>query len=147
MNNNNYVVIGPGNAITNNSTRNKARNLLRNSVNPEFFNNAWNTRNKAMNYSMWNHNGEFVGFALLKIKRNKINKKLGLYIDLISAKRGKGSVLLKHIINNWKNDEDIKFLNLSSVPQAVEFYRRHGFKITKRSGPMTSMKLEFGLKK
>ena len=142
-NNSNYAIIGPGNAITNNSTRNKARNLLRNSVNPGFFNNAWDNRNKAMNYSMWDHKGDFVGFAFLKFKRDKKTKKLGLYIELISAKRGKGSILLKHIIDDYKNDKEIKFINLSSVPEAISFYKRHGFKITRRSNNLTKMKYKY----
>lgn len=99
-NNNNNIILGPGNAITNNSTKHSARKLLRGIVNPEFFNNAWDNRYKNMNYSIWNKNGEFVGFSLISLKRNipkTPNKKgkLGLYINLISAKKRKRWKIIK----------------------------------------------------
>ena len=58
-----YHVSGPGKA-TNNSIKQRAHSFINGIVTNEYFNDEW--KNKTKNYSVWNENGKFIGFALTK---------------------------------------------------------------------------------
>jgi len=120
----NYAIIGPGNGATNNSVKNMALNIVKNTVLKSYFNDEWNNRNRNRNYAIWNENGRFSGFALLKKKGNYLE------ISLIGARKGQGigSKLISRIIENAKNN-GIKKIKLNSVPNALPFYQKFGFKV------------------
>jgi len=133
-----YYIAGPGNAI-NNSIRNNARKLISKTVLNSYFNNAWNTRNRNYNYSVWNENGKIAGFALLYRKGTR------LYVSLIGASPGKGigSRLMQRIIDNAEN-RGIRKIKLNSVPNALAFYKKFGFKVRSANNEHIMMSRRIG---
>jgi ribosomal protein S18 acetylase RimI-like enzyme len=120
-----YAFLGPGGSL-NNTVRPRAKSMIQNTVLNSYFNKKWDKRNRDMNYSAWNENGKFAGFALIK-KRSSSWK-----IELIGVdpRKGIGSQLLKQIVSDAKN-KGVQFITLESVSTAVPFYEKKGFKKTK----------------
>ena len=120
-----FAFLGPGGSL-NNSSRFRAKSFIQNTVLNSYFNKKWDKRNRNMNYSVWNENGKFAGFALVK-KRTSSWK-----IELIGVDphKGIGSQLLRQIVTNAKK-QGVQFITLDSVSTAVPFYEKKGFKRTK----------------
>lgn len=119
---NNVAILGPGNAIYNNSLKMSAKQLVDGTVLGTYFQNIWNERNKSLNYSLINQDGELVGFALLK--RN--GKTLEVSLIGTKPKRGFGKLLMEQILSNAKNS-GINRVVLDSVSDAFLFYHKLGF--------------------
>lgn len=120
---NNFAILGPGKFL-NRSLRKNARALVRNTINRDWFKNAYKISNR--NYAVFNTNGKLVAFAL--INANHKNQRGDMRIRLIGANKGRGlgSVLMKQIINNARN-RGLKTITLESVPEARGFYNKMGF--------------------
>ena len=129
-----YHVSGPGKA-TNNSVKQRAHSFITGTVTKEYFNNEW--RNKTKNYSVWNENGKFIGFALTKNVKNKT-----LEISLIGTNKGKGigTILMKKIISYAKR-KHYKKITLDSVTSAYTFYTKFGFKLDRGNNNHLEMSL------
>ena len=117
---NNYAILGPG-TLLDNSTRRRARKLVRETVNRNWFNNAYQASNR--HYIVMNTRGKLVGFALVES-----NKSTDMRIQLIGAKKklGIGRMLMQQILNNARN-RGLKTVTLESVNEARGFYNRMGF--------------------
>jgi GNAT superfamily N-acetyltransferase len=126
----NYAVLGPGGALTNNSAKNNARHLVKNTVLNSYFNGEWRNRNRSQNYSVWNTNGKMVGFALMQQKKVPKSKKIMLIGT--SQGRGIGRILMNRIVNNARNNK-YKHIVLNSVTTAEAFYKKFGFQVVNKN--------------
>ena len=120
---NNYAVYGP-NKLLNNSTKRNARALVKNTINKNWFSNAYKLSNR--HYIVMNTNGKLVGFAL--VNANHKNQKGNMRIRLIGTNKGKGigRMLIEQILNNARG-RGLKTVTLESVPEARGFYNKIGF--------------------
>ena len=118
-----YFITGPGGA-TNNSMKKEARNLVKGTVLKSYFKTVWKNRNQKQNYAAWNENGKMSGFALLKKKGDVLE------LSLIGTKPGKGvgKLIFEQIKENAGN-AGITKIRLDSVPDALGFYSKLGFKL------------------
>lgn len=110
-------------AFRSDMTRREAKELVSVSVNPEYFDQLWQNRNRSGNYSIW-ENRRFAGFALV----DKHKKPRHWKIELIGAKQGQG--IGRRLLNEIKRNAvkaRVQFLNLNSVNTAVGFYVKQGF--------------------
>jgi len=117
---NNYAILGP-NTLLNDSTRRRARKLVRKTVNRNWFNNAYQASNR--HYIVMNTRGKLMGFALVDP-----NKGTDMRIHLIGTKQGLGigRMLMQQILNNARN-RGLKTVTLESVNEARGFYNKMGF--------------------
>ena len=121
---NNLAVLGP-NKLLNKSLRRNARRLVRETINRNWFREAYKFSNR--HYTVTNTNGQLVGFAL--INKNQRNQKGDVRIRLIGTNKGRGigRVLMERIINNARQ-RGLKTVTLESVPEARAFYNKMGFR-------------------
>ena len=121
---NNLAVLGP-NKLLNKSLRRNARRLVRETINRNWFREAYKVSNR--HYTVTNTNGQLVGFAL--INKNQRNQKGDVRIRLIGTNKGRGigRVLMERIINNARQ-RGLKTVTLESVPEARAFYNKMGFR-------------------
>jgi|694.fasta_scaffold01309_53 N-acetylglutamate synthase-like GNAT family acetyltransferase len=121
---NNLAVLGP-NKLLNKSLRKNARRLVRETINRNWFRNAYKVSNR--HYTVTNTNGQLVGFAL--INKNHRNQKGDVRIRLIGTNKGRGigRVLMERIIDNARQ-RGLKTVTLESVPEARAFYNKMGFR-------------------
>ena len=121
---NNLAVLGP-NQLLNKSLRKNARRLVRETINRNWFREAYKVSNR--HYTVTNTNGKLVGFAL--INKNQRNQKGDVRIRLIGTNKGRGigRVLMERIIDNARQ-RGLKTVTLESVPEARAFYNKMGFR-------------------
>jgi len=121
---NNLAILGP-NKLLDKSFRKNARRLVRETVNRNWFRNAYKVSNR--HYVVINTGGNLVGFAL--INKNGRNVKGDLRIRLIGTNKGRGigRLLMERIINNARK-RGLKTVTLESVPEARGFYNKMGFR-------------------
>lgn len=121
---NNLAILGP-NKLLDKSLRKNARRLVRETINRNWFREAYKVSNR--NYTVIDTNGKLVGFAM--INRNHKNQKGDVRIRLIGTKKGRGigKLLMTRIINNARN-RGLKTVTLESVPEARGFYNKMGFR-------------------
>jgi N-acetylglutamate synthase-like GNAT family acetyltransferase len=121
---NNLAVLGP-NKLLNKSLRKNARRLVRETINRNWFREAYKVSNR--HYTVTNTNGQLVGFAL--INKNQRNQKGDVRIRLIGTNKGRGigRVLMERIIDNARL-RGLKTVTLESVPEARAFYNKMGFR-------------------
>jgi GNAT superfamily N-acetyltransferase len=121
---NNLAVLGP-NRLLNKSLRKNARRLVRETINRNWFRDAYKFSNR--HYTVTNTAGKLVGFAL--INKNHRNQKGDMRIRLIGTNKGRGigRLLMNRIINNARN-RGLKTVTLESVPEARAFYNKMGFR-------------------
>ena len=121
---NNLAILGP-NRLLNKSLRKNARRLVRETINRNWFRNAYKFSNR--HYTVTNTSGQLVGFAL--INRNHRNQKGDVRIRLIGTNKGRGigRVLMERIIDNARQ-RGLKTVTLESVPEARGFYNKLGFR-------------------
>ena len=121
---NNLAILGP-NKLLDKSFRKNARRLVRETVNRNWFRDAYKVSNR--HYAVINTSGNLVGFAL--INKNGRNLKGDLRIRLIGTNKGRGigRLLMERIINNARA-RGLKTVTLESVPEARGFYNRMGFR-------------------
>ena len=121
---NNLAVLGP-NRLLNKSLRKNARRLVRETINRNWFREAYKFSNR--HYTVTNTNGQLVGFAL--INKNQRNQKGDVRIRLIGTNKGRGigRMLMERIIDNARQ-RGLKTVTLESVPEARAFYNKMGFR-------------------
>jgi GNAT superfamily N-acetyltransferase len=121
---NNLAILGP-NKLLNKSLRKNARRLVRETINRNWFRDAYKFSNR--HYTVTNTNGQLVGFAL--INKNHRNLKGDVRIRLIGTNKGRGigRVLIERIIDNARQ-RGLKTVTLESVPEARGFYNKMGFR-------------------
>ena len=121
---NNLAILGP-NRLLNKSLRKNARRLVRETINRNWFREAYKVSNR--HYTVTNTNGQLVGFAL--INKNHRNQKGDVRIRLIGTNKGRGigRVLMERIIDNARQ-RGLKTVTLESVPEARAFYNKMGFR-------------------
>ena len=121
---NNLAVLGP-NKLLNKSLRRNARRLVRETINRNWFREAYKFSNR--HYTVTNTNGQLVGFAL--INKNHRNQRGDVRIRLIGTNKGRGigRVLMERIIANARQ-RGLKTVTLESVPEARAFYNKMGFR-------------------
>lgn len=121
---NNLAVLGP-NQLLNKSLRKNARRLVRETIDRNWFREAYKVSNR--HYTVTNTNGKLVGFAL--INKNQRNQKGDVRIRLIGTNKGRGigRVLMERIIDNARQ-RGLKTVTLESVPEARAFYNKMGFR-------------------
>ncbi len=121
---NNLAVLGP-NKLLNKSLRRDARRLVRETINRNWFREAYKVSNR--HYTVTNTNGQLVGFAL--INKNQRNQRGDVRIRLIGTNKGRGigRVLMERIIDNARQ-RGLKTVTLESVPEARAFYNKMGFR-------------------
>jgi len=121
---NNLAILGP-NKLLNKSLRHNARKLVSETVNNNWFRNAYNVSKR--HYMVIDSNGKLVGFAL--INKNHRNQKGDVRIRLIGTNKGRGigRVLMERIIDNARQ-RGLKTVTLESVPTARGFYTKLGFR-------------------
>jgi len=121
---NNLAILGP-NKLLNKSLRRDARRLVRETINRNWFREAYKFSNR--HYTVTNTNGKLVGFAL--INKNQRNQKGDVRIRLIGTNKGRGigRVLMERIIDNARQ-RGLKTVTLESVPEARAFYNKMGFR-------------------
>jgi len=121
---NNLAVLGP-NKLLNKSLRRDARRLVRETINRNWFREAYKVSNR--HYTVTNTNGKLVGFAL--INKNQRNQRGDVRIRLIGTNKGRGigRVLMERIIDNARQ-RGLKTVTLESVPEARAFYNKMGFR-------------------
>ena len=121
---NNLAILGP-NRLLNKSLRKNARRLVTETVNNNWFKNAYKVSNR--HYTVINTQGKLVGFAL--VNKNHRNQKGDMRIRLIGTNKGKGigRLLMNRIIANARN-RGLKTITLESVPEARGFYNKMGFR-------------------
>ena len=121
---NNVAILGP-NRLLNKSLRKNARRLVRETINRNWFRDAYKFSNR--HYTVTNTAGKLVGFAL--INKNHRNQKGDMRIRLIGTNKGRGigRLLMNRIINNARN-RGLKTVTLESVPEARAFYNKMGFR-------------------
>lgn len=109
----------------NKSLRKNARRLVRETINRNWFRNAYKASNR--HYAVTNTNGKLVGFAL--VNKNHGNQRGDMRIRLIGTNKGRGigKFLMERIINNARN-RGLKTITLESVPEARGFYNKMGFR-------------------
>jgi ribosomal protein S18 acetylase RimI-like enzyme len=120
------TIKGPGGALNNTMLN----NAFRFRGNPReipngYFRNTFLTRNKTMNYSVFNNN-KLVGFAILK----KGNRKWSLELIGTDPKKGIGRLLMTKIISDAKKSGNVNSIVLEPVASAIDFYKHLGFKPT-----------------
>ena len=116
--------MGP-NKLLNKSLRKNARRLVTETVNNNWFKEAYKVSNR--HYTVTNTNGKLVGFAL--INKNHKNQRGDVRIRLIGTNKGRGigRVLMERIIDNARL-RGLKTVTLESVPEARGFYNKMGFR-------------------
>ena len=121
---NNLAILGP-NRLLNKSLRKNARRLVRETINRNWFREAYKVSNR--HYTVTNTNGQLVGFAL--INKNHRNQRGDMRIRLIGTNKGRGigRVLMERIIDNARQ-RGLKTVTLESVPEARAFYNKMGFR-------------------
>jgi len=121
---NNFAILGP-NKLLDKSLRRSARRLVRETVDRNWFKNAYKFSKR--HYLVMNTNGKLVGFAL--INKNHRNQNGDVRIRLIGTNKGRGigRLLMERIINNARN-RGLNTITLESVPEARGFYNRMGFR-------------------
>jgi N-acetylglutamate synthase-like GNAT family acetyltransferase len=121
---NNLAILGP-NKLLNKSLRKNARRLVTETVNNNWFKEAYKVSNR--HYTVTNTNGKLVGFAL--INKNHKNQRGDVRIRLIGTNKGRGigRVLMERIIDNARL-RGLKTVTLESVPEARGFYNKMGFR-------------------
>ena len=121
---NNLAILGP-NKLLNKSLRHNARRLVRETIDRNWFRDAYKVSNR--HYTVTNTNGQLVGFAL--INKNHRNQRGDVRIRLIGTNkaRGIGRVLMERIIANARA-RGLKTVTLESVPEARGFYNKMGFR-------------------
>lgn len=121
---NNLAILGP-NKLLDKSLRKSARRLVRETINRNWFKNAYKFSNR--HYLVMNTNGKLVGFAL--VNKNHKNQKGDMRVRLIGTNKGRGigKLLMERIINNARN-RGLKTITLESVPEARGFYNKMGFR-------------------
>ena len=121
---NNFAILGP-NKLLNKSLRKNARRLVTETVNNNWFRNAYTVSNR--HYTVINGHGKLVGFAL--VNKNHRNQKGDMRIRLIGTNKGKGigRLLMERIIDNARQ-RGLKTVTLESVPTARGFYNKLGFR-------------------
>lgn len=121
---NNLAILGP-NQLLNKSLRKNARRLVRETINRNWFREAYKVSNR--HYTVTNTNGQLVGFAL--INKNHRNQRGDVRIRLIGTNKGRGigRVLMERIIDNARQ-RGLKTVTLESVPEARAFYNKMGFR-------------------
>ena len=121
---NNLAILGP-NKLLNKSLRRDARRLVRETINKNWFKEAYKFSNR--HYIVMNTNGQLVGFAL--INKNQRNQRGDVRIRLIGTNKGRGigRVLMERIIDNARQ-RGLKTVTLESVPEARAFYNKMGFR-------------------
>jgi N-acetylglutamate synthase-like GNAT family acetyltransferase len=121
---NNLAILGP-NKLLDKSLRKNARRLVRETINRNWFRNAYKASNR--HYTVTNTNGKLVGFAL--VNKNHGNQRGDMRIRLIGTNKGRGigKILMERIINNARN-RGLKTITLESVPEARAFYNKMGFR-------------------
>ncbi len=121
---NNLAILGP-NKLLNKSLRRDARRLVRETINRNWFREAYKFSNR--HYTVTNTNGKLVGFAL--INKNQRNQRGDVRIRLIGTNKGRGigRVLMERIIDNARQ-RGLKTVTLESVPEARAFYNKMGFR-------------------
>lgn len=121
---NNLAILGP-NKLLNKSLRKNARRLVRETINRNWFREAYKVSNR--HYTVTNTNGQLVGFAL--INKNHRNQRGDVRIRLIGTNKGRGigRVLMERIIDNARQ-RGLKTVTLESVPEARAFYNKMGFR-------------------
>jgi len=121
---NNLAILGPNNLLDK-SLRKHARRLVRETINRNWFKEAYKFSNR--HYIVMNTNGKLVGFAL--VNKNHRNLKGDMRIRLIGTNKGRGigKLLMERIINNARN-RGLKTITLESVPEARGFYNKMGFR-------------------
>ena len=121
---NNLAILGP-NKLLDKSLRKNARRLVRETINRNWFREAYKVSNR--HYTVTNTNGKLVGFAL--INKNQRNQKGDVRIRLIGTNKGRGigRVLMERIIDNARQ-RGLKTVTLESVPEARAFYNKMGFR-------------------
>ena len=121
---NNFAILGP-NKLLDKSLRKNARRLVRETINRNWFKEAYKFSNR--HYTVINTQGNLVGFAL--INKNHRNQRGDLRIRLIGTNKGKGigRLLVERIIANARN-RGLKTITLESVPAARGFYNKMGFR-------------------
>ncbi len=121
---NNLAILGP-NKLLNKSLRRDARRLVRETINKNWFKEAYKFSNR--HYIVMNTNGQLVGFAL--INKNQRNQRGDVRIRLIGTNKGRGigRVLVERIIDNARQ-RGLKTVTLESVPEARAFYNKMGFR-------------------
>lgn len=120
---NNFAILGPGKDLDK-SLRKAARALVRETINRNWFRNAYKMANR--NYVVMNTSGKLVGFAL--INKNHRNQAGDVRIRLIGTNKGRGigRLLMNKIINNARA-RGLRTVTLESVPEARGFYAKMGF--------------------
>ena len=120
---NNYAILGP-NKLLDKSLRKNARRLVRETIDRNWFRNAYKVTNR--HYVVINTNGKLVGFAL--INKNHKNQRGDVRVRLIGTNKGRGigRLLMEHILNNAR-ERGLKTVTLESVPEARGFYTKMGF--------------------
>ena len=121
---NNLAILGP-NKLLNKSLRHNARRLVRETINRNWFKNAYKFSNR--HYIVVNTNGQLAGFAL--INKNHRNQRGDVRIRLIGTNKGRGigRMLMERIIDNARR-RGLKTVTLESVPEARAFYNKMGFR-------------------
>jgi len=121
---NNVAVLGP-NKLLNKSLRHDARRLVRETIDRNWFRDAYKFSNS--HYAVMNTNGKLVGFAL--VNKNHRNQKGDMRIRLIGANKGQGigRILIERIIKNARN-RGLATVTLESIPEARGFYNKMGFR-------------------
>ena len=121
---NNLAILGP-NKLLNKSLRHNARRLVRETINRNWFKEAYKFSNR--HYIVVNTTGKLAGFAL--INKNHRNQRGDMRIRLIGTNKGRGigKLLMERIINNARN-RGLKTITLESVPEARGFYNKIGFR-------------------
>ena len=121
---NNVAVLGP-NKLLNKSLRHNARRLVRETIDRNWFREAYKFSNR--HYVVMNTNGKLVGFAL--INKNQRNQKGDVRIRLIGANKGQGigRILMERIIKNARN-RGLATVTLETIPEARGFYNKMGFR-------------------
>merc|ERR1719375_2477594 len=70
-----------------------------------------------------------LGFVIYKINRNQNSFTIGkVAVGLEFRGHGYGKRIVKDVIKMAKKDKLIDFVSLSSLPEAVKFYKRMNFK-------------------
>lgn len=121
---NNVAVLGP-NKLLNKSLRHNARRLVRETIDRNWFREAYKFSNR--HYVVMNTNGKLVGFAL--VNKNHRNQKGDMRIRLIGANKGQGigRILMERIIKNARN-RGLATVTLETIPEARGFYNKMGFR-------------------
>ena len=121
---NNFAILGP-NKLLNKSLRKNARRLVTETVNNNWFRNAYTVSKR--HYTVTNTKGQLVGFAL--VNKNHRNQKGDMRIRLIGTNKGRGigRMLMERIIDNARQ-RGLKTVTLESVPTARGFYNKLGFR-------------------